>query len=189
VTTPAQPPVDPEEPDKPEGWAQAPLRKIGKDGERYARRNDGEFVQLEDGGVDFGLVKPDLADQAGLPSAPIRLERGWHDKATGRGMGDLHIEARHGAEIRSITDADGKPIFKDPAEFIQFVARNQNEIRNGNEGSILLIARDTTKTSQKEAQRSLIIKIKEAENRQYYTVITAGSFSNRYIGSRDLIAP
>ena len=70
------------------------------------------FVEAPDGGIDFGHI----TIEQNLPPAPIRLSIG------DRNNGLIHIEIRHGDQIR-------KAGFKTVVAFVAYVARNYNSIK------------------------------------------------------------
>ena len=53
-----------------------------------------------------GAITPEIGAAIGREAAPIRLREGNHDPGTGKGTGRIHIEARHGEEIRAAGYAD-----------------------------------------------------------------------------------
>ena len=73
------------------------------------------FVEAPDGGIDFGHITV----EQNLPPAPIRLSIG------DRNNGLMHIEIRHGDQIR-------KAGFETVVAFVAYVARNYNSIKKGN---------------------------------------------------------
>ena len=77
---------------------------------------------LSDGTTDFG----EITAETGLTPAPIRLKEGEApNKKAGKGYGLLHIEARHGDEIR-------RAGFTSVQEFVEYVAKKYNRIQEGN---------------------------------------------------------
>jgi hypothetical protein len=155
--------------------------RIARGAQRYVKVGDKEFVSRGDGKIDFGHVSEDVAEiarSAGLKApgeGPIRLEKGWDDPTLGAkarrgepvndGMGEAHIERRHGEEIRSLLGPNGNPVYADVADLVSDVAENYNRIARGHSGRIVL-----GKANGKE--KVAIIEL--APESDHYTVITAG---------------
>ncbi len=80
------------------------------------------YIQTSGGGLSFGEVD----DASGLTAAPIYLSEGMiTNPKTNDGYGFIHIDKKHGDEIR-------KAGFKSTMEFIKTVAKNYEVIREGN---------------------------------------------------------
>ena len=80
------------------------------------------FVEAPDGGIDFGQITM----EQNLPPAPIRLSIG------DRSNGLMHIEIRHGDQIR-------KAGFKTVVAFVAYVAQNYNSIKRATRIGIRLM--------------------------------------------------
>jgi len=156
-------------------------KKAKKDGERYKRTNDGEFVQLDDGKIDFGEIDLETASEIGMEAWPIRLRRGHHDPATDKGEGDVHIEARHGDQIRAIVDEDGEPVFEDVAEYVAWVSENWTEIRDNGSGRPVLVVRDNAISGSDKKQQIMVLGLEKLPSADFYDVKTAGPAVNRYL--------
>lgn len=158
-------------------------RKIQKGTKRYKETRDGEFVQFSDGSIDFGKI--DLDD--GLGAIPIRIRHGKHNYETDGGVGDVHIEIRHGDQIRSIVDANGKPLFRDVAEYVEFVSENWTEILDNGRGRPVLVVRNAALKASDNTQQSLIVSLEKPTSGNYYDVQTAGPYKNRSLKKFRLI--
>jgi hypothetical protein len=155
-------------PEAPSAPRARPAIREGDD--RYFKVGVREFVRLADGSLDFGEVPQDISEAAraagytDLPPGKIRLEKGWDNPATGEGIGELHVEGRHGNEIRNYRE-DGKQVYRDGAELVADVAANYNRIGRGHSGRLILgIANG----------REKIAIIELEPTRDGYTVRTAG---------------
>jgi hypothetical protein len=85
--------------------------------------NGHQFVLNSEGNVEFGRIGEDT----GLTPAPILLSEGViTNPNTNAGYGLLHIEARHGEQIRAAG-------YGSVLEFIEEVAKNYEVIRKGND--------------------------------------------------------
>ena len=121
------------------------------------------FVEAPDGGIDFGHITV----EQNLPPAPIRLSIG------DRNNGLMHIEIRHGGQIR-------KAGFKTVVAFVAYVAQNYNSIKKGN----------TYKSSDKGENQTYLVQLADEHNNTlwvqlsrddtYWNVNSAGVLSKRY---------
>ena len=83
--------------------------------------NGRQFVISPEGKLEFGKIDK----ESGLPSAPILLSEGMiTNPATNDGYGLVHIEARHGEQIR-------KAGYKSVLDFIENVAKKAHPINLG----------------------------------------------------------
>lgn len=163
--------------------------KVAPAESRYVTVPEGEFVRLADGRLDFGQVREEVAATARTAghdqaiAAPIRLEKGWDDPSQRAnrnstdgpiddGLGEVHIEARHGDEIR----AQG---YEDAADLIADVATSYNRIAQGHSGRLIL---------GKVNGREKIAVIELEPRGGYWTVVTAGIRNKGWMekGSRAL---
>lgn len=58
-----------------------------------------DFIPAPDGGLDYGEITPAMAKEMRRQAGKIRLQRGVQN-GDGTGYGLVHIEERHGQEIR-----------------------------------------------------------------------------------------
>jgi hypothetical protein len=107
------------------------------------------------------------------------LSLGWHDLQTDRGTGLLHIEARHGDQIRAAG-------FDDAAAFVAHVADGYNEIRQDSGGQLFLVCRDPARGGSNDPHAVAIICLAPGEG-PVWTVATAGRFKSAYIKKRILL--
>lgn len=156
-------------------------------GKRAKKTNDGEFLQSDDGKIDFKGIDPETAAEIGLEALPIRIEKGHHNSETDQGSGDVHFEARHGDQIRAMVDDDGNQLFSDVAEYVDFVTNNWTEIRDNRTGNPVLVVRDKTMSRSDEKQHVIIIELKKSKSADYYSVATAGPFRNRSVNRMKLL--
>jgi hypothetical protein len=148
---------------------------LAPEAERFTAEGPDGLLRLANGRTDLGHIPDGLA----VPAGPIELPRGWHDEAGDRGGGLIHIEARHGAEIRAAG-------WDDPAQFVAAVAANFTEVRRQVNGTLLLVQRDVARAGQRDPQASLVVGLSRT-NEGGYRVITAGRFKNAYIGKTELL--
>ena len=134
--------------------------------------NGRQFVLTSNGGLEFGSIN----DIKGLESAPILLSEGLiTNNATKDGYGLVHIEARHGEQIRGLG-------YKSVLEFIETVANNYNTIRKG-------IKRDGKQTYmlQLTDSHNNTLMVELANDGSYYTINTAGAFKMSYGRNREIV--
>ncbi|MDE7393897.1 MAG: hypothetical protein K2M80_05445, partial [Muribaculaceae bacterium] len=134
--------------------------------------NGRQFVLTRDGNISYGEITADN----NLPSAPILLSEGLiTNSKTNDGYGLVHIEARHGEEIRS----QG---YNSVLEFIEDVAKNFDVIKEG-------IVRDGRQTYmlQLKGKHNKTLMIELVEDGGYYTINTAGVFKNSYGKNRKVV--
>ena len=161
--------------------------KVKRGDDRFKRTNGGEFVQFDDGKIEFGKIDPETAAEIGFEAATIRLRKGKHDSDTNKGEGYDHIEARHGEQIRSIVDGDGSPVFEDVAEYVDFVSHNWTEIRDNGRGRLVMIVRDAEAERSDDTQDLMILELEKDPAATFYDVKTAGPFRNRSLKSMELL--
>lgn len=117
--------------------------------------NGSPFVLNSKGSIDFGYI----TEEMNLPPAPIRIAEG-DDK-----YGLLHMELRHGPQIRD----NG---FSSTIEFVEFVARHFDVIRQGNSDSCIL------EVTGGRHNDTLFVRL--FQNQGYWKVISGGVFNLRY---------
>ena len=127
--------------------------------------NGVQFVMAPSGGIEFGRVPEDSS----LTSAPILLSEGIiTNPDTNAGYGLVHIEARHGEEIRS----NG---YDSVIDFIQYVARNYTEIRKGNVRN----GQQTYRMQLLDGHNNMLM-IELSGDGTYWNINTAGIFKTSY---------
>jgi hypothetical protein len=136
---------------------------------RFTGDGPDALVRLADGSTEFGRIPDGLKVAAG----PIELQRGWHDSATDRGMGLIHIEARHGEQIRAAGYADA-------AAFVADLAARPASIRATNDGGVYLLRSDVTSAPKSQTTDALVVRLKRDDS-GHWTVVTAGPLRNRYL--------
>jgi len=119
-----------------------------------------EFVIAPDGSIDFGEISADQARVMKRQAGKIRLERGAHNQ-DGTGYGLVHIEAKHGKQIRNAG-------FQSIEEFIAHVASDFGEIWQATGRQLLVAYRD-------DEQHMMYVQLEPArdESGDYYRVNTA----------------
>lgn len=127
--------------------------------------NGRQFVLTSKGTLEFGIIKA----ETGLPEAPILLSEGIiTNKETNDGYGLVHIEARHGEQIR----ANG---YKSVLDFIETVAENWSVIKKGK-------SRDGNQTyrliMQDAHNNTLMVEL--SGDGTYWNINTAGIFKSSY---------
>ena len=127
--------------------------------------NGRQFVISPNGELAFG----EIDEESGLTPAPILLSEGMiTNKATNDGYGLVHIEARHGDQIR-------KAGYKSVIEFIEEVAKNYEVIKEGNvrDGNNTYLLQITDKHNN-----TLMIEL--SGDGTYWNINTAGIFKTSY---------
>lgn len=135
------------------------------------------LIKASDGSVDFG----EISEGYGLQAAPIRLSLGENKKnpETGKdeGYGLLHIEARHGDQIR-------KAGFNSVEEFVESIARDYTEIREG-----VQIGTTQTYLIVKKDGHANTLYIELSRDGKYWNVNSAGIFKEKYVNRKNEIKP
>ena len=125
------------------------------------------FVLASDGSSDFGVVDA----ESGLRHAPIKLSMGDNtvDKeGNNHGYGLLHIEAERGDAIR-------KAGYKSVQDFVESVAKNYTDIREG-----AIIANNQTYLLELVDEHNNTLFIQLSKNGEYWTINSAGIFRKKY---------
>ncbi len=123
------------------------------------------FVLSNDGTTTFGRMESD----SGLPDVPIKLSEGViTNPATKEGYGLVHIEARHGDQIRNAG-------FATVVDFVEEVAKNYEVIREGTnrDGNQTYLLQLTDKNNN-----TLMVELSGDET--YWNINTAGVFRTSY---------
>ena len=127
--------------------------------------NGRQFVKSSTGAIEFGQVDA----ESGLAYAPILLSEGIiTNKATNDGYGLVHIEARHGDQIR-------KAGYNTVVEFIEDVAKNYEVIKEGN----IRDGRNTYLLQLKDKHNNTLI-VELSGDGTYWNINTAGVFKTSY---------
>ena len=119
--------------------------------------NGSPFVLNSKGSIDFGYI----TEEMNLPPAPIRIAEG---RSGPKGYGLKHIIDGHLKEIKGSG-------YNSVYEFIEDVAANFTEIKEGRDGSFLLEKGD-------EYHNTLFIALSQEGG--YWKVISGGVFRIRY---------
>lgn len=131
------------------------------------------LIKASDGTVDFG----EITEGYGLQAAPIRLSLGENKKNPGtgkdEGYGLLHIEARHGDQIR-------KAGYKSVEDFVESVAKEYTEIREG-----VQIGTTQTYLIVKKDGHANTLYIELSRDGKYWNINTAGIFKTSYGKNRE----
>lgn len=123
------------------------------------------FVISKDGTTTFGRMESD----SGLADVPIKLSEGLiSNPVTKEGYGLVHIEARHGDQIRNAG-------FATVVDFVEEVAKNYEVIREGSnrDGNQTYILQLTDKNNN-----TLMVELSGDET--YWNINTAGVFRTSY---------
>ena len=127
--------------------------------------NGRQFVLNSEGEISFGMI----TEETNLPPAPILLSEGIiTNPVTNDGYGLVHIEARHGEQIRNAG-------YKDVVSFIEDVARNYEFIREG-------VKRDGHQTYmlQLTDKHNNTLMVELSGDGTYWNINTAGIFKTSY---------
>lgn len=127
--------------------------------------NGRQFVLNSKGGIEFGRIE----ENTGLLPGPILLSEGViTNHKTNDGYGLLHIEARHGDEIRAAG-------YSSVLEFIEDVAQHWEIIREGKD----LNGNQTYRLIAKgKHNKTLMVEL--SEDGSYWNINTAGVFKTSY---------
>ena len=128
------------------------------------------FVEAPDGGIDFGHITV----EQNLPPAPIRLSIG------DRNNGLMHIEIRHGDQIR-------KAGFESVVAFVAYVAQNYNSIKKGNTYKSPGEGENQTYLVQLADEHNNTLWVELSKDDTYWNVNSAGVLSKRYGRNRENI--
>ncbi|MFZ4538168.1 DEAD/DEAH box helicase family protein [Propionivibrio sp.] len=133
---------------------------------------DTPFIKAPDGSFDFGEITAEMAAAMRRQAGKIRLETGWHDQRSNEGSGLVHIEARHGKQIKDIGYASIEQFVHDslanigeiwkPGKTAQIVA-----VVSGNKG------------------RAIFIELQPSKDGDYYTVNAAFPVSENYAKGKE----
>jgi hypothetical protein len=132
-----------------------------------------QFVKSSSGKLEFGAIKTNC----NLTPAPIILSEGViTNPETNHGYGLVHIEARHGNQIR-------QGGYHSVIEFIEEVANSfdvirEGKSRNGNNTYLLQLAKE-------RYNYTLIVEL--SNNGTYWNVNTAGIFKTTYGAKRNVV--
>lgn len=127
--------------------------------------NGRQFVLTPNGDLVFGVID----ESSGLTVGPILLSEGMiTNPATNDGYGLVHIEARHGDQIR-------KAGYKSVVEFIETVAKHYDVIKEGN----LRDGRQTYRLQLKDKHNNTLM-IELSGDGTYWSINTAGIFKTSY---------
>lgn len=127
--------------------------------------NGRQFVLNSNGSIVFG----EIGEDSGLTPAPILLSEGLiTNPATNDGYGLVHIEARHGDQIRNAG-------YKNVVEFVEEVAKNYDVIREGKERNGL-----HTYMLQLTDKHNNTLMVELSGDGTYWNINTAGIFKTSY---------
>ena len=121
------------------------------------------FVEAPQGGIDFGFITV----EKNLPPAPIRLSIG------DRSNGLMHIEIRHGDQIRNAG-------FRTVVDFVGYVAQNYNVIKRGNTYKNMKYEDNQTYLVQLADEHNNTLWVQLSRDDSYWNVNSAGVLSKRY---------
>ena len=127
--------------------------------------NGRQFVLNSNGDIAFG----EITSETTLPPAPILLSEGIiTNPSTNDGYGLVHIEARHGEQIRNAG-------YNSVVEFVENVAKNYEIIREG-------IERDGHQTYmlQLKDKHNNTLMVELSGDGTYWNINTAGIFKTSY---------
>lgn len=152
-----------------------PVEERRESEEAEVDENGNLFVKADNGTTIFG----EITEDTGLPSAPIKLSEGTVDK-DGNGYGLLHIEARHGDQIR-------KAGFASVEGFVQYVANNydKDNIKVGKRR----VNGSGTFIIQIEDEHSNLLYIELSRDGSYWNVNSGGVFRKGYAEKKKNVEP
>lgn len=152
-----------------------PVEERRESEEAEVDENGNLFVKADNGTTIFG----EITEDTGLPSAPIKLSEGTVDK-DGNGYGLLHIESRHGDQIR-------KAGFASVEGFVQYVANNydKDNIKVGKRR----VNGSGTFIIQIEDEHSNLLYIELSRDGSYWNVNSGGVFRKGYAEKKKNVEP
>lgn len=152
-----------------------PVEERRESEEAEVDENGNLFVKADNGTTIFG----EITEDTGLPSAPIKLSEGTVDK-DGNGYGLLHIEARHGDQIR-------KAGFASVEGFVQYVSNNydKDNIKVGKRR----VNGSGTFIIQIEDEHSNLLYIELSRDGSYWNVNSGGVFRKGYAEKKKNVEP
>ena len=134
--------------------------------------NGHQFVLNSSGSIEFGRIGKDT----GLTPAPILLSEGViTNPTTNAGYELLHIEARHGNQIRAAGYAS-------VLEFVEEVAKNYEVIRKGNDRD----GRETYMLQLTDKHNNTLM-VELSGDGTYWNINTAGIFKTSYGANRTIV--
>lgn len=128
------------------------------------------FVEGPDGSIDFGEITPEMANKAGRQAGKIRLQEGVQNE-DGTGYGLVHIEAKHGKQIRNSG-------FESVESFVSEVARRFTQIRKADAGQLLVAVNG-------DRENVMFVQLQPADDGDYYRINTAFPASRDYLEKRE----
>ncbi|MBQ8422985.1 MAG: hypothetical protein IJY36_01825 [Coprobacter sp.] len=136
--------------------------------------NGRPFVKSSDGSTVFG----EITEDTGFTPAPIKLSEGYQDD-DGKGYGLAHIEANHGAQIRSAG-------FGSVKDFVSYVAQNYDEgnIKVGNNRTS---TGATTYLIQVTDKHDNTLYIELSRDGSYWNVNSGGIFRKGYSDKKETV--
>lgn len=148
----------------------SPSPDIQEESLNYSSEHSGQdfFARTKSGSLDFGEIPSDIAQSAGIPAAPIRLETG------NRSGGETHINRPE--RLEQIQDAG----YQNASDLIEDVSRNYNQIYRGKDGTLLLA---------KKNGKALIsfVELMPIEGGGYYRTNTGFVARADYLKNKELL--
>ncbi|WP_417085487.1 LPD38 domain-containing protein, partial [Lancefieldella rimae] len=127
--------------------------------------NGRQFVLTSEGKLEFG----ELGAETGLPPAPIMLSEGIiTNPKTNDGYGLVHIEARHGEQIRNAGYSSVLDFIEEVAKHYEVIKEGKN--RNGNQTYMLQLTDKHNNT----------LMVEMSADGNYWNINTAGIFKTSY---------
>lgn len=141
----------------------------------FVERGGQRFVAGVNGSDELGRITAEVSAAIGRESAPIRLAEGNHDPVSGQGYGLVHIEARHGGDIRGA----GYPTVPD---FVHDVASGFGEVYAGTRPGALLLAKRNGR-----AQVAIVELSPDGSGGAHWSVTTAALYRSDYFKPEKLL--
>lgn len=127
--------------------------------------NGRQFVLTSEGKLEFG----ELGAETGLPPAPIMLSEGIiTNPKTNDGYGLVHIEARHGEQIRNAGYSSVLDFIEEVAKHYEVIKEGKN--RDGNQTYMLQLTDKHNNT----------LMVEMSADGNYWNINTAGIFKTSY---------
>lgn len=153
----------------------------GNVGDTPSRKENSEKTEVDENGhpfvlTDFGTtIFGEITEDTGLNAAPIKLSEGVVDE-NGNGYGLLHIEARHGQQIRNAG-------FRSVRDFVEYVASyyDHDNIKVGKKRA----NGSGTFVIQIEDSHSNLLYIELSKDGSYWNVNSGGVFRKGYTNKKE----
>ncbi len=158
---------------------EAAKANLAIDDPRIISRVEGREVRPDEilispvGSRDWGQIDEQTGTAIDHPSAPIRPQLGTNEGPNKYGL--VHIEERHGADIRNTG-------YSDVDSYVHDIINNFNEIRQGEGQSLILV-------KQNGKLKTAFIELQPSEEGTFYTVRSSFPVREEYLNKYNVLWP